>query len=121
MCNLYIKKLVRIFLVLTVGLALCESTYALRFDPNKLVIQLEPGYSIESINEQFDTEVDRHLPQLDIYLLHCLTSPDLDLLSAEIEELSEVIFCHPNYRIDPLQPVQGSLPITDFFWHRGLL
>jgi hypothetical protein len=114
MCNLFIQKLARIIPVLTIGLALCGSTSALRFDPNKLVIQLEPGYSINSINEQFGTEVDRHLPQLDIYLLHCLTSPDLDSLSDEIEALSEVKFCHPNYLIDPLQPVQGSLPITDY-------
>ena len=109
----FYRNLVSIALVLAVGLALGGSTHALLYEPNELVIKLEPGHSIDSINEQFGTEVNQHLPQLDIYLLHCFTPLGLDSLSAEIEALPEVSFCHPNYLIDPLQPVQGSLPITD--------
>lgn len=109
----HFSKLAYIVLILVVIMALCETTHALRYEPNELVIQVEPGYSIDLINVQFSTVVDKHLPQLDIYLLHCLASPDLDSLASEIAALPEVIFCHPNYLIDPLQPVQGSLPITD--------
>lgn len=113
MCYKFSRKLACVVGVLTVGLVLCGSALALRYEPYELVIKLEPGYTMDSINEQFGTAVDQHLQQLDIYLLHCLTTPDLDSISAEIEALPEVTFCHPNYLTDPLQPVQGSLPITD--------
>jgi hypothetical protein len=113
MYSQFFKKLALMVPALIVGMVLCGSASVLRFTPDELVIQLEPGYSINSINDQFGTEVDRYLPRLNIYLLHCLTSPDPDSLSNELETLPEVIFCHPNYLIDPLEPVQGSLPITD--------
>ena len=113
MCFQFYKKLVTSALVLTIGLALSASTNALQYEPNELVLKLEEGNTIEAINEQFGTGVSQHLPQLDIYLLDCFTPLGLDSLSTLIEALPEVIFCHPNYLIDPLQPVQGSLPITD--------
>ena len=113
MCYRLYKKLVSVMLVLTVGMALAASANALRYEPNELVIKLQEGHSIESINQQFGTGVSQHLAQLDIYLLYCFASEGLDSLSAEIAALPEVTFCHPNYLIDPLQPVQGSLPITD--------
>jgi len=113
MCCSLSKKLASALLALIVCLPLCGSATTLLFDPDKLVIRLEPGQSIDAINEQFETSVDEYLPQLDIYLLKCSTSQDMDALANTIEELPEVSFCHPNYRVDPLEPVQGSLPITD--------
>ena len=113
MCYQFYKNLVSGALVLIVGLALGGSAHALRYEPNELVLKMEPGYSVELINQQFGTGVSQHLPQVDIYLLDCFSSLGLDSLSEEIEALPEVTFCHPNYLIDPLQPVQGSLPITD--------
>jgi len=114
MCYQFCRKLVSVALAMAIGLVISVSAYALRYEPYELVLKMEPGYSVESINEQFGTEVSQHLSQLDIYLLHCFTSLGLDSLSTLIETLPEVMFCHPNYLIDPLQSVQGSLPITDF-------
>jgi thermitase len=79
----------------------------------ELVIKMEPGYSIELVNSQFGTWVDQHLPQLDIYLAQTGSRGDLDSLASAIEAMPEVQFCHPNYAVDPLQPVQSSLPVSD--------
>lgn len=78
----------------------------------QLVLRLTEGYPIDSVNARFGTSVAHRLPQLDIYLLNS-GEPNLDSLAAEIETVPEVVFCHPNFLVDPLQSVQGSIPFGD--------
>ncbi len=84
-----------------------------RFVQYELVIDMVEGHEIDLVNTQFGTTVAQHLPQLDIYLVNTSVSSNLDSLAELIESLPDVDRCHPNYLIDPLQPVQGSLPISD--------
>jgi hypothetical protein len=81
-----------------------------------LVLEMDSGYSVDIITGMFGITIDQHLPQLDIYLVTTPDSANLDLLAEQIDEMLEVQFCHPNYLIDPLQPVQSSLPISDEFF-----
>lgn len=78
-----------------------------------LVLEMDTGYSADIVSGMFGVTIDQHLPQLDIYLVTAPDSVSLDLLAEQINEMTEVQFCHPNYLVDPLQPVQGSLPISD--------
>lgn len=79
----------------------------------ELVVGLSDGCPIDSINSQFGTSLAQHLPQLDVYLLNAPASVPLDSLASEIMSHPSVVFCHPNYLVDPLGPVQGSLPFGD--------
>jgi len=81
----------------------------------ELVVKLNglDSSSIEEINSQFGTEVQQYLPQLEIFLLATEEGADLDSLSEAIEALPNVLYSHPNYLVDPLQPVQGSFPFPD--------
>ncbi len=92
----------------------CDALYV----DDDLVLKMQTGCSVDLVNHQFGTAVDQHLPQLDIYLLNAPSGVDLMQLAVQIESLAEVAFCHPNFVISPLQPVQGSLPISDEF-HLG--
>ncbi len=78
----------------------------------ELVAGLVEEFPIDSINALFGTTDVQHLPQLHVYQLSA-PSTDLDSLAAEIAAIPEVTFCHPNYLVDPLQPVQGSIPFGD--------
>ena len=87
------------------------------FVVGELVCQMAEGESIEIVNSQFGTVTAQELPILNIYQLNIIGGQAIDLLAAEIEALPEVVFCHPNYLIDPLNGVQGSLPISDIATH----
>ncbi|UCC44774.1 MAG: S8 family serine peptidase [Candidatus Zixiibacteriota bacterium] len=84
-----------------------------RWTPGELVVKMGEAYSVDLVNQQFGTTVAQQLEQLDIFLLNTGGQGDLDDLAAQIEALPQVEFCHPNYLIDPLQPVQSSLPVSD--------
>ncbi len=81
----------------------------------ELVVKLDglDSISIDEINSQFGTEVRQYLPQLEIFLLATEEGADPDSLSEAIEALPTVLYSHPNYVVDPLQPVQGSYPFSD--------
>lgn len=79
----------------------------------ELVAKMMPGYSIDIVNSQFGTVVAQELPIIGVYQLNTTGGGDLDSLATAIDALPEVKFCHPNYLVDPLQPVQSSLPVSD--------
>lgn len=79
----------------------------------ELVIGLEAGYPVDSINMEYGTVDVQHLPQLDVFLLNTTIPIGLDSLAELMAEDPNVLFCHPNYTVDPLGPVQGTLPFGD--------
>ena len=101
--------LVLLLVVTTASITPAQEKYVL----GEMVIKMQTGQSIDVVNSQFGTTVGQYLPQLDLYMINANTGQDLEILSAQIEALSEVEFCQPNYLVDPLQPVQGSLPVSD--------
>lgn len=92
-----------------------EGNDPLQFVEDELVVKLNglDSISIDEINIMFGTQVRNWLPQLEIFLLTTEEGADVESLAAEIEALSMVLFAHPNYIVDPLQPVQGSFPFSD--------
>ena len=102
-----------VFLLLVAGSAFAAPDEALLFEPGEIVLKLNEGYVIEDIAGEFGLLVRQFLPQLDIYHCDVVGSSDLLALSAQIEARDEVVFCHPNYLIDPLRSVQGSFPFGD--------
>jgi len=89
------------------------STLAQQYEPDHLVVEMKEGFSIDLVNAQFGTTAAQHLQLLDVYLLNVPSGADLEALSAEILQMPEVEDCHPNFFVDPMQSVQGSLPISD--------
>ena len=113
---MFTKRLIHTtVLTALVVLLVCGSvtSSSMLWEPNNLVLKMESGYDIETVNSQFGTEVAQHLRQTDVYLMSVTGVDDLDSLAGAIQALPEVRFCHPNYAIDPLQPVQSSLPVSD--------
>jgi len=103
-------------------LATCLSAVLLAASPafatdiyvqSELVVGLEEGYNIDTINELFETVEVQYLAQLDVHLLNTMAGQDIDSLAAAIAEMQGVAFAHPNYIVDPMEPVQGSIPFGD--------
>lgn len=107
---LFCKILIGLLVLITDGYA---GDSQLAYVPGELVVRLINDYPIDSINAQFGTVDVQHLPQLDVYQLNTSGSGNLDSLAADIAAHPDVEFCHPNYVVDPLEPVQGSLPFGD--------
>jgi thermitase len=89
------------------------SASAQQYEPDHLVVEMKEGFSIDLVNAQFGTTTAQHLQLLDVYLLNVPLGADLEALSDEILQMPEVEDCHPNFFVDPMQSVQGSLPISD--------
>ncbi len=68
---------------------------------------------IDDICQKYGASVNRYFEDLGIYVLNVNGETDHDSLCSIIESYSCVVFAHPNYRVDPLQPVQGSFPFSD--------
>ena len=110
--NSYLLKHLAV-LVLLVVLSLATGSKADPYVLGELVLKMKPGHTLDEINLIFGTIEAQHLVQTDVYLVNTATSTNLDSLAALIESTNAVAFCHPNYTIDPLQPVQSSLPVSD--------
>ncbi|HOP07039.1 MAG TPA: S8 family serine peptidase [candidate division Zixibacteria bacterium] len=83
------------------------------YDPEHLVIEMYDGYDIGCIHDAYGTSTAQYLPNLNMYLVNAPAGSDLLVLSSEIESRTGVRTCHPNYMTDPMQAVQGSLPVSD--------
>ena len=102
-----------VVLALMTVLTLAAGSTAEPYVLGELVLKMQPGHTLEEINTIFGTIEAQHLAQTDVYLVNIGQSTNLDSVSALIESTNAVEFCHPNYIIDPLQPVQSSLPVSD--------
>lgn len=69
--------------------------------------------AIDNINTQFGTVTKRYFPQLRIYLLGTDGEADEFQLAGQMASHPDIELAHPNYLVDPLQSVQGSIPIPD--------
>ncbi len=108
------KALVIGLLLINYVLLISATGAAESYTEGELVVGLSEGSTIDDVVVQFEVTAVQNLTQINVYLLNGIVGTDLLLLAAEIDELPEVEFCHPNYLIDPLQPVQTSLPVSDF-------
>ena len=99
--------------VVVCALAGAAANGAALYESGSLVVKMWPSYSIDEVLDITDATIDEHLTQLDIYLLSVPMGADLEALAANITEMPGVAFCQPNYLVDPLQSVQGSIPVSD--------
>ncbi len=84
-----------------------------RYEDGSLVLKMQPGHSVDEVVSSVGATVEQQLSQLEIYLLSLPTGPDLDSLAAVVAAMPGVAFCQPNFLVDPLKGVQGSLPVSD--------
>jgi len=83
------------------------------YENGALVLKMQSGQPVDDVLTAAGAEIDQHLSQLDIYLLSVLPGADLQALATTVAAMPGVAFCQPNYVVDPLQSVQGSLPVSD--------
>jgi thermitase len=90
------------------------------YTTGNLVVKLyaSDSVTIDQVNSQFGTAVDKYLANLRLYLLTIPEGADPDLLAAEVTLSPWVEYAQPNYVTDPLNPVQGSYPFPDLT-HQG--
>lgn len=90
------------------------------YTAGNLVVKLyaADSVSIDQVNTQFGTTVDKYLANLRLYLLTIPDGADPDELAAQISLSPWVAYAQPNYVTDPLNPVQGSYPFPDLT-HEG--
>ncbi|MBD3403739.1 S8 family serine peptidase [candidate division GN15 bacterium] len=100
-------------IIIAATMLLASGTSGALYVLGELVLKMEDGYDVGIINDEFGTSIGQHLPLIDVYLLDGNPDYNLDSLSVYIARTEGVAFCHPNYRVDPLQPVQGSIPFSD--------
>ncbi|MCK5347182.1 MAG: hypothetical protein KAR20_27425, partial [Candidatus Heimdallarchaeota archaeon] len=86
---------------------------ALNYRPGELIIKMTDTALIHSMTNSYDAETIQGIPELGIFLINTNQKDNMVELATEISSQDDVIICHPNYLIDPLDPVQGSLPIAD--------
>jgi hypothetical protein len=81
----------------------------------ELIVKLsaDDSLSIEQINDAYGTTITAGLPELRIYLLGTADGANPESLAVQIASMPNVIYAQANYRVDPLQSVQGSYPISD--------
>lgn len=79
----------------------------------ELVVGLVDTIDIDTVNTLYGTTDVQTLPQLHVWQVNTPAGSDLDSLAELIGQEPFVEFCHPNYLIDPLEPVQGSIPFGD--------
>lgn len=105
-------KFIPLTLALLLTAAVTSTAEETRFLQGEIVVELAPGYDIDTINNQFGTTVRHYLPLHDLYLLDA-PGADLPALCQTIADLPFVVFSHPNYLVDPMRGVQSSLPFPD--------
>ncbi len=83
------------------------------FTPDELVCKMQPGYSIQVVNDLFETQVKGNQAQTGCYLLQTPDGMDPESLAVAISALPEVLYCGPNYYLDAPEPFQRSQPFLD--------
>ncbi len=79
----------------------------------ELIVGLVDSVDVDTINVLYGTVDVQTLPQLHVWQVNAPAGANLDSLAELIEQEPFVEFCHPNYLVDPLEPVQGSIPFGD--------
>jgi subtilisin family serine protease len=85
-----------------------------RYRPGEVVCEMEPGYSIDIILNDYNTTVNGFQHQTNCYLLGIPAGQDAESLAAVIAAREEVRFCGANYYLDAPEPYQRSQPFLDY-------
>lgn len=83
------------------------------FTSDELVCKMQPGYSIQIVNDLFETQVKGNQAQTGCYLLQTPDGASPESLAVAIGALPEVLYCGPNYYLDAPEPFQRSQPFLD--------
>ncbi|MCM2271614.1 MAG: S8 family serine peptidase [candidate division Zixibacteria bacterium] len=83
------------------------------FVPEQMVCKVMPGYSVDSINQQYGTSVTRYLSHISAYLLETQPGQNAESLAAVIATDPQVVYCSANYLLDAPEAVQSSQPFLD--------
>ncbi len=83
------------------------------FRAEELVCKMEPGFSVDTVNNTYGTTVMGFVQQTGCYLLRTQFGQDPESLALEISELPGVQYCGANYYLDAPEPFQLSQPFLD--------
>ncbi len=108
----------RKILSLTISLLASMVSYAAAgptgdFVPEQMVCKVMPGYSVDSINQQYGTSVTQYLSHISAYLLETQPGQNAESLAAVIATDPQVVYCSANYLLDAPEAVQSSQPFLD--------
>jgi hypothetical protein len=83
------------------------------FKTEELVCRMEPGFSIDTVNNAYGTTVKGLVQQTGCYLLGTQSGQNAESLAVLISELPGVQYCGANYYLDAPEPFQRSQPFLD--------
>lgn len=84
-----------------------------RYRPGEVVCEMESGYSIDIIINDYNTTINGFQHPINCYLLGIPPGQDAESLAAVIQAREEVLFCGANYYLDAPEPYQRSQPFLD--------
>jgi subtilisin family serine protease len=108
--------------LLTMCLLMILITYPIRlyagnergeYQSEELVCEMETGYSIDIIINDYGTSIKGFQQQINCYLLGMQQGQDAESLAVIIDARSEVKYCGANYYFDAPEPFQRSSPFLD--------
>jgi len=87
---------------------------ALLYLPGQLVVKfISDTVKSDVFGEIINGTVVDHLDNSEVYLYEVSRDANSYSLAEEVESMTQVVYAHPNYTINPLHPVQGSYPFSD--------
>ena len=104
--------IILIFILQFFTIAVAENGHP-GYKPEELICEMHPGYSIDIVNNLFETTVKGYQPQTDCYLLMTRPGQDAESLAVIISELPEVLYCAANYYLYAPEPFQRSQPFLE--------
>jgi len=114
MCAKRIEKL-----PLTIIIAICLALPAAAgpghgaYRPEEIVCEMQPGYTIDIVLDEYGTSVKNFQPQTGCYLLVTPQGANPESLAAVIDARPDVAYCGPNFYVDAPEPFQKSQAFLD--------
>lgn len=86
------------------------------YSAGELVVRLfdSDSAAIDSVNVVYGTTVKRYFPLLNVFILDAGLTEDIQALADTMSLDPIVLYAHPNFIVEPMQPVQGSFPFSDY-------
>ncbi len=108
------KSLVRVIAMMMMAvLSLFSHSLAGDFKPDEVVCRMEPGFSVDLVNNAYGTTVKGFVQQTGCYLLATQQGQDAESLAVVINNLEAVQYCGANYYLDAPESSQRSQPFLD--------